>query len=66
MEPLKREPPPFVFNDPAFFTFTWTGTEPPGSYVLFLAAVVPGALADNSIDAGDIVAVSAATVTFTP
>ncbi|MFQ5552822.1 MAG: FG-GAP repeat domain-containing protein [Thermoplasmata archaeon] len=57
---------PFVFNDPAFFTFTWSGTEPSGSYILFFAAVVSGALADNSIDAGDIVALSTATITFTP
>ncbi|MFQ5932554.1 MAG: hypothetical protein ACE5MM_09110, partial [Nitrospiraceae bacterium] len=57
---------PFVLNQPVFFTFTWAGTEPPGGYVLFLAAVVPGALADNAIDAGDIVAVSTAVVGFTP
>lgn len=57
---------PFVFDEPAFFTFTWTGAEPAGSYILFLAAVVPGALADNSIDAGDIVALSTATVVFIP
>ncbi|MFQ5962226.1 MAG: hypothetical protein ACE5MG_12600 [Candidatus Methylomirabilales bacterium] len=57
---------PFTFNQPAFFTFTWAGPESAGSYILFLAAVVSGALADNSIDAGDIVAVSTAEVVFTP
>ncbi|MFQ5519802.1 MAG: choice-of-anchor Q domain-containing protein [Candidatus Methylomirabilia bacterium] len=55
---------PFTFNQPAFFTFTWAGAEPVGSYILFLAAVVSGALADNSIDPGDIVAVSTAVVNF--
>jgi hypothetical protein len=56
----------FVFNQPSFFTYTWQGGEPGGSYVFFLAAVRPGGLADNSIDAGDIVALATAVVTFTP
>ncbi len=56
---------PFTFIQPAFFTYTWTGGEAPGTYVLFVAAVRSGALADNSIDPGDIVALSTATVTFT-
>jgi len=57
---------PFVFDQPAFFTYQWQGGEPAGSYTLFLAAVKSGALFDNSIDPGDIVALSVATVTFTP
>ncbi len=57
---------PFVFSNPSFFTYPWVGMEPAGSYVLFLAAVAPGALADNRVDPGDIVALAMATVTFTP
>ncbi len=57
---------PFVFSNPSFFTHTWTGGEPPGTYVLFLAAVRPGALADNAIDAGDLVVLATAAVTFAP
>ncbi len=56
---------PFTFNQPAFFTYTWTGAEPSGTYLLFIAAVRPGALADNSIDPGDIVALNTVAVTFT-
>ncbi len=57
---------PFVFSNPSFFTHIWTGGEPPGTYVLFLAAVRSGALADNAIDAGDLVVLATAAVTFAP
>ncbi len=57
---------PFTFNQPTFFTYRWGGTEPPGGYTLFLAAVTPGALADNSIDPGDLVALATAAVSFAP
>lgn len=57
---------PFTFRDPAFFTYRWTGTEPAGSYILFLAAMKPGALVDNSVDPGDIVVLATSVVTFTP
>ncbi len=57
---------PFTFSQPSFFTYRWTGGESAGSYVLFLAAVKPGALVDNSVDAGDLVALATAVVTFTP
>ena len=55
---------PFTFSQPTFFEYTWTGGEPSGRYLLFVAAVHPGTFADNSIDAGDIVAVSTAAVLF--
>jgi hypothetical protein len=57
---------PFAFRLPSFFTYTWTGGEPPGTYTLFVAAVKIGALADDSIDPGDIVALSTAPVAFAP
>jgi hypothetical protein len=57
---------PFPFNQPMFFTHTWAESEPPGPYILFMAAVKAGALEDNSIDAGDIIALGAAPVAFAP
>jgi hypothetical protein len=57
---------PFTFSQPTFFSLSWTGGEPRGEYVLFVAAVKRGALVNNSIDAGDIVALSTAAVSFTP
>lgn len=57
---------PFVFTQPRFFTYRWTGAGPPGTYTLFLAAVVPGALADNSLGPGDLVALATAAVSFQP
>jgi hypothetical protein len=54
----------FTFSQPTFFEYTWTGAEPSGRYLLFVAAVHHGAFSDNSIDAGDIVAVSTAAVLF--
>jgi hypothetical protein len=55
---------PFTFSQPTFFEHTWTSGEPSGRYLFFVAAVHPGAFADNSIDAGDIVAMSTAAVLF--
>ncbi len=57
---------PFAFSNPSFFTYRWVGTEPAGSYALFLAAVRPGALADNRVDPGDIVVLATSVITFTP
>jgi hypothetical protein len=54
---------PFTFNQPAFFTHTWTGGEPRGEYLLFIWAVKSG---DNSIDRGDIVVLSTAAMEFAP
>lgn len=57
---------PFTFSQPTFFTYTWTGGELPGPYLIFVAAVKAGTLADNSIDASDIIAVSTGAVSFAP
>jgi hypothetical protein len=57
---------PFTFSQPTFFSYSWTGGEPRGKYLLFVAAVKSGALVDNPIDAGDIVAMSRAAVSFDP
>ena len=57
---------PFTFSQPTFFMYRWTGSEPPGAYRLFIAAVKSGALGDNSIDRGDIVVLSTAAMEFAP
>lgn len=56
----------FLFDDPAFFTYVWQGGEPPGPYQLFLAVALPGAFADNSVDAGDLVGLAVVPLVFTP
>ncbi len=48
--------PPFTVSQSPFFAYTWTGPEPPGTYVLFVAA----------LDGGNLVALSTAAVTFSP
>jgi hypothetical protein len=57
---------PFTVSRPTFATHTWTGTEPPGTYYLFFAAVVAGSLADGSVDFGDILALKVVSFTFAP
>jgi hypothetical protein len=49
-----------------FLVHTWTGTEAPGRYLAFLAAVVPGSLADGSLDPGDLVGASVAAFDYAP
>jgi hypothetical protein len=56
----------FSVSVPGAITYPWTGTEAPGAYVVFLAAVRPDAFADGSVDPGDVVALSSATITFAP
>src|SRR5436309_234700 len=55
---------PFTFSRPTFFPYSWTGQEECGWNLVFLAAVKSGALVDNSIDPGDILALSMARVWF--
>ena len=50
-------PAGFAQKLPDFFTYTLTGAEPPGSYKVYFAAIVPGALHDGRIDGGDVIAV---------
>jgi hypothetical protein len=46
---------------PDFFRHTWVGQEPVGEYQMFFAATTAGALRDNRIDGGDLLAVQTAT-----
>lgn len=48
---------PFSASVDPLFNYAWTGTEPLGSYTVFLAAVQAGGFADNRIDGGDVLAV---------
>ena len=41
-----------------FFTFTLTGSEAPGTYVVFSALARPGHLADGRVDPGDLLALA--------
>jgi hypothetical protein len=56
----------FSVSVPDLITHTWTGAESPGAYLVFLAAVRPGAFADGTIDPGDVVVLSVANFTFAP
>jgi len=57
---------PFGFATANFFSYEWSGYEPAGSYSFFLLAAAPDAFADNSIDPGDVVALSTATLSYSP
>jgi len=57
---------PLSVSAPDFFTYTWNGNEPAGSYLFFFVAAVHGSLADHSVDPGDLVAFDLADLTFVP
>jgi hypothetical protein len=57
---------PFSVSIPGFLQRLWAGTEPLGSYRLFLAAVRAGALGDGRLDAGDLLALETLAVTLEP
>jgi hypothetical protein len=48
------------------FTYTFTGAEPPGQYVVTAALTAAGALADGVVGPGDILALVTAQFTFLP
>lgn len=54
---------PFTLSMVAAYTFT--GDEPQGTYTFFLAAMIPGALADGYVDPADVVLVNTVPFTFT-
>ena len=49
---------------PTFYTRPWNGNDVPGTYLLIMAAVRPGTLADNRFDVGDVLAAGATRITF--
>jgi uncharacterized repeat protein (TIGR01451 family) len=54
---------PFSVNLAPFLERVLTGTEPPGRYLFFLAAVQAGALQDGALGAGELLALSTVEVT---
>ncbi|MBI3327270.1 MAG: IPT/TIG domain-containing protein [Nitrospinae bacterium] len=63
---LSNIPIPQGFDLPStdIFVFTFSGSEPPGSYVFFAALTLPGAFSDGRIDPGDILAIDAQSLSF--
>jgi len=57
---------PFNRTLSPFFTYNWTGSEPPGSYAAFLVMAQAGSLSDGSVDPGDLVQFDGASVAFNP
>jgi hypothetical protein len=49
-----------------FFTYSWSGAEPPGTYAAFLVMAEAGSFADGSVDPGDLVQLDGAAFTFNP
>src|SRR5262249_11312481 len=57
---------PIAVTVPDILVYTWTGQEPHGAYVLFLAAIRAGAVARGTIGPGDLIGLSKATVVLGP
>ena len=51
---------------PNFFSYTFSGGEPPGEYTLFAAGSLPGAFGDGGIDLGDIIGIALQPFNFNP
>lgn len=56
----------FSVTAPNFFTYQWSGTEPPGTYKFFIVVMHAGALADRVVNPGDILTVKIVSFTFQP
>ena len=56
----------FTADLPSLIQWTWTGSDVPGVYRMFLVAAVKGALADGVVDPGDFLGASTATLVFAP
>jgi len=49
-----------------FFSYTFSGGEPAGTYTFFLTVAVPGSFSDGTVDEGDIIHSDTASITFAP
>lgn len=54
----------FAVREPALLSHTFTGAEPPGTYTVFVAAVMAGGLRDGALGPGDLLAFATQTFTF--
>jgi uncharacterized repeat protein (TIGR01451 family) len=55
---------PFVRDLSNLVSYPWTGAEPRGDYLFFNLVTTAGALADGAADAGDVLGLRTATLTF--
>jgi hypothetical protein len=57
---------PFTVDAPNFLGWTWEPADVPGTYVLLMMTVRPGALADGRFDPGDVLAAGWAVFSLAP
>jgi len=55
---------PFAVSEPSLLAYTFTGNEPPGSYLAYIAAVVAGGLRDGALGPGELLAFQSVAFTF--
>lgn len=55
---------PFAVSEPSLLAYTFTGNEPPGPYLAYIAAVVAGGLRDGALGAGELLAFHSVAFTF--
>jgi hypothetical protein len=57
---------PLAYSNPAFFSYTLTGTEPAGAYTVYFALLTAGALDDGALGGGEVLALDTTTFTVRP
>jgi len=57
---------PFTYENDTFFEYAFNGSEPPGLYRVYFAALSAGALADGAIGGGELIALATTEFTVAP